>query len=545
MHVRLIIRHVHVLYWSLDGVLQASHLNTSTFLALCREIVIERDLGFDEVFKLEPLQPQKHEPWVQAWINQPIAARRLLPHIHKQFSSLTKLYLIHLLGHYAPLEQLERYVNFGVNPLTADDNEKTALHYACCAQTCRLPVALRTWIEIDARNPDNLKKVRYLLSLGLNPNAQDRNGDTPLHAAAVAGNYELIEELVTHGSDVTLRNRQGYTAMYLAIVPQRQDSTQNLNDVTEGIDLKTGSNDQTRTQWAVLRERLWVVRKLLEVGASLNVRDYDQRTLMMLAFLEENRHVFYFLLTVGADANVRDSSGRTMLHLAVLNKHGSCFKHLLSSPTTDINARDVNGNTALHVAAATGQYKAIRKLCQAGAHLGQQNNHQRTALHVACWSKHTKAAIVLLINGAAAGAQTSHGNTALHIASQWGQTGVMKYLLLAISIKSVNLRNDVGQTALHVAVTYRQAASVALLASNPTCDVMATDNDNKTAWNLLTVARERCQDNSNYSNNTHDGDVESAAFRRSCTVLLRARTLPAVHVRNKYTHTLTKNCTLR
>ena len=118
----------------------------------------------------------------------------------------------------------------------------------------------------------------------------------------------------------------------------------------------------------------------------------------------------------------------------------------------------------------------------------------------------------------------------------------MKYLLLAMSIKSVNLRNDVGQTALHVAVTYRQAASVALLTSSPACDVMATDGDNRTAWNLLTVAREHHKDNNNYSNNTHDGDVESAAFRRRCTVPLRVRTLPAVHVRNNYTHTLAKNC---
>ena len=150
---------------------------------------------------------------------------------------------------------------------------------------------------------------------------------------------------------------------------------------------------------------------------------------------------------------------------------------------------------------------------------------------------------MLLINGAAAGAQTSHGNTALHIASQWGQTDVMKYLLLAMSIKSVNLRNDVGQTALHVAVTYRQAASVALLASSPTCDVMITDGDNRTAWNLLTVARKRCQDNNTHRNNTDDSDVESAAFRRRCTVLLRARTLPAVHVCNHNTHTPAENCT--
>ena len=104
----------------------------------------------------------------------------------------------------------------------------------------------------------------------------------------------------------------------------------------------------------------------------------------MLAFSSDNSYVLDFLLTVGADASVRDNSGRTMLHLAVLNKHDSCFKQLLSSPTTDVNARDVNGNTALHVAAATGQYKAIRKLCQAGAQPNQQNSSHRTALHVAC-----------------------------------------------------------------------------------------------------------------------------------------------------------------
>ena len=129
-----------------------------------------------------------------------------------------------------------------------------------------------------------------------------------------------------------------------------------------------------------------------------------------------------------------------------------------------------------------------------------------------------------------------HTATQRYIASQWGQTDVMKYLLLAMSIKSVNLRNDVGQTALHVAVAHRQAASVALLTSHATCDVIAQDANHRTALRTLVMVYEpgthasscSCADDNSCSCYTGQTTNEAAILR-----LLLRRSLPVVHARRR------------
>ncbi len=57
-----------------------------------------------------------------------------------------------------------------------------------------------------------LPAVKYLVEeVGLDVNARDANGNTPLHYAAARGDNEMIQYLVSKGADVTLVNRRGQT----------------------------------------------------------------------------------------------------------------------------------------------------------------------------------------------------------------------------------------------------------------------------------------------------------------------------------------------
>ncbi len=59
-------------------------------------------------------------------------------------------------------------------------------------------------------------KVEMLLGHGLDPNAPDVNGDTPLHYAAYYGHDEISRPLDAEGADRTLTNRGAYTPADLA-----------------------------------------------------------------------------------------------------------------------------------------------------------------------------------------------------------------------------------------------------------------------------------------------------------------------------------------
>lgn len=58
--------------------------------------------------------------------------------------------------------------------------------------------------------------LAYLQRLGANLDAQDRDGDRPLHIAAAKGNLLLCKRLIALGADLNLTNTQGKTPLEIA-----------------------------------------------------------------------------------------------------------------------------------------------------------------------------------------------------------------------------------------------------------------------------------------------------------------------------------------
>lgn len=82
----------------------------------------------------------------------------------------------------------------GINPNVKGDNDNTALHL-----TTRVGIALS------------------LTDAGALVDAQNEDGNTPLHVAAIKGNVKLAYFLINDGkADVTIKNQQGLTARQLA-----------------------------------------------------------------------------------------------------------------------------------------------------------------------------------------------------------------------------------------------------------------------------------------------------------------------------------------
>jgi ankyrin repeat protein len=58
----------------------------------------------------------------------------------------------------------------------------------------------------------HLNLLKSVLSLGVNVNLQDSNGDTPLHIAAKQRNADVLQVLFACRPDQTIVNHQGLTA---------------------------------------------------------------------------------------------------------------------------------------------------------------------------------------------------------------------------------------------------------------------------------------------------------------------------------------------
>jgi ankyrin repeat protein len=59
----------------------------------------------------------------------------------------------------------------------------------------------------------HIEVARYLLSLKCDVNAQDLEGNTPLHYAAISGHESMIALLIQHGADSNIANSDGEFAL--------------------------------------------------------------------------------------------------------------------------------------------------------------------------------------------------------------------------------------------------------------------------------------------------------------------------------------------
>jgi uncharacterized protein len=108
----------------------------------------------------------------------------------------------------------------------------TALHFACFFGHPNVAeFLLRYGADANARSKNDtavmplhsatanvlkLKTVEWLLEYGADPNATQPGGWTPLHSAAVHGNQEMVEVLVSKGANPTRKNDKGQTPADLA-----------------------------------------------------------------------------------------------------------------------------------------------------------------------------------------------------------------------------------------------------------------------------------------------------------------------------------------
>jgi ankyrin repeat protein len=161
-----------------------------------------------------------------------------------------------------------------------------------------------------------------LKSNPLSLNAQNSDGQTPLHDAIMFNNHAFAQYLLQHNCDVSLKNKDGDTPLHLV-----------------------AKDDNVR------------MCKLLMKYAQLDltVRNKMGKTPLHLACANEKTNVIKILINKlsNEQMNLADPQGRTPLHECAENTNEFLTRYLIRHGA-DENATDVRGNTILHLTTEKG-----------------------------------------------------------------------------------------------------------------------------------------------------------------------------------------------
>lgn len=274
------------------------------------------------------------------------------------------------------------------------------------------------------------RRVRTLIARGADPNAKNKNGDSPLYTAVYWSWGESANVLLAGGADPNAKNKDGKTLLAQAVESSKPEIVELL--------LKYGANPNARTQWndgvtplAYAREPE-IVATLLSHGATVpamdiagdgslekgnfwydvfmscvverdhavpiarmlfeSVPERDRKQTLETAFdwFERNQwknvEMLELLLSLGAGANRIDDQQQTPLHRAAEHRRASLIDCLLRHGANPAQADEV-GKTPLHLCVEYARssdadeiMSIIRLLADHGADVNACDSKGHTAL---------------------------------------------------------------------------------------------------------------------------------------------------------------------
>lgn len=340
-----------------------------------------------------------------------IARGTSMLHIAARFQLTGMLYLM-----------LQRAEPLGIDIDAKDENGLTPLDWAVIMRhepvvqmlvdTCRVNTVQPLCV---AASEGIVSMVQYFIdTVKMDVNSKGLRGLTPLHSAALNGSAAVVKLLLDTGkANISTKDYRGRTPLLCAA--------------------ERGSEG--------------VVRLLLETDkADINAKDSSGQSPLLWAAGKGRKAVVKLLLDTGkADINSKDSEGQSPLLWAVENQHEAVVKLLLDTSKADITTRDSRGRAPLLCAAKSGNETVVKLLLRTGkADVNTTDSWGQSPLWWAAYKGYETIVKLLLDTGYAdLNLKDPDGRTPLWWAARRGYTHVVK-LLLETGRASVNSKDKKG-----------------------------------------------------------------------------------------------------
>ena len=281
----------------------------------------------------------------------------------------------------------------------------------------------------------------------------DSSGNTSLHIA-IGRNapIEYIRYLLDAGSDVNARNKNGDSALFIAVERNRRDAGDLLLEKNADI---FASNVQGNSPLRIALTRGGDMQDWLITSRTLNSSDGSGNTPLHYAAEWQLNKAISALIQKGAKIHAQNANGETALFSAVKGgDEGTLTLKVLASSglvldSKDRLGRDNLGNTPLHAAVKWNAPLMAKTLILLGVDIDAQNSSGKTALSDACRSAKKDMALLLIKNGADINATDATGRTVLMDAISGGNEDMVR-LLLGYGA-NVHLQEMSGRNAYHEA----------------------------------------------------------------------------------------------
>ena len=331
--------------------------------------------------------------------------------------------------------------------------------------------------------------MKQVLATGANPNFADKNGVTPLLAAAYEGQLAALKLLLEANAEVNfvpsglrqfalskshapLNERElmeaasrGDTGLTAAVRQGHLDEVAFLLEHDARIDL-SNRHGEAPLFVAVTAGNLAMVKLLLDRGGDANALEQDNRrnrlalakhsmgkdSLLIAAVDKGHQEIARLLIENGADVNYRGFMGKTALFMAVEDGHLKLVSYLLEQKA-DPNIGSLAGITPIMEAARMGNHRVVAALIAGKANvnviespeLGYARETQgggstgMTALMFAVRGGHERVVEQLLQAGAETKIHNADGENALSIATDSGYDDIVNLLTSSVETNSVVL----------------------------------------------------------------------------------------------------------
>jgi len=370
--------------------------------------------------------------------------------------------------------------------------------------------------------------AEYLLEKGIDTNATDYLGLTPLHAAAALGREEIVKILVDAGASLNLKAPGDDNLTPLDYAFERENTgiarllIKNGADISPGVSVKISDEQgMTPLHWAIEAGRRRSVQTLVKKDAGVNAANEAGKTPLHLAADQNDTVSVKVLIENGAGINNKCKKGKTPLFYTIapyfppyidfvpriktqtpapdklLPEEQSRYKtvRMLLENNARVDVR-VERWSPLTLAAGFGFRETVELLVKHGAAV-QIRNEPHSPLHVAAANGHAEVAAFLLEEGAAPNVLSGEYEYApLHKAARWGYIDVIKVFFehgakanpVKPHIPPEYLEDGIWPpTPLHRAVKHGHTQAVELLINN-NADLEIRDEQGRTP---LELAREK------------------------------------------------------
>jgi ankyrin repeat protein len=192
------------------------------------------------------------------------------------------------------------------------------------------------------RRDDAVKLLDFLVASGASLDVVSKHGESVLSVASHHGEFRLVNFFLDHGAD---SEPLGWSPLFFAI------ARNNLHDV----------------------------KKLLDDDATLDERDYWERTPFLLSVHAGHQNIAELLLERGSDRSATGRCGQTAIMYAISRNDGSMLKWLISQGW-DIEQSDEFGSFPLIQAANQGSLEIVQLLLAAGARPDRRNRYDENPI---------------------------------------------------------------------------------------------------------------------------------------------------------------------